>query len=105
MIIVETNDQYVWALSEIDKYFKDEPVKGTPEAERFDSITSAVAAYEVKHFPVQFEKEKLDKCIAAYGYVWDNWNKNGKPYPIDSSNADQVRRAAVIAAIAEWETK
>ena len=49
---IRTEDDYDWALAEIEQYFKHEPEPGTPEAERFEVIASLIAAYEAEHWPI-----------------------------------------------------
>jgi HTH-type transcriptional regulator/antitoxin HigA len=43
---------YDAALSEIERYFDDEPKPGTPEADRFDLLTLVIEDYERKHWPI-----------------------------------------------------
>ena len=43
---------YDWALREIERYFENEPRRGSPEADRFDVLTDLIEAYEAKHWPV-----------------------------------------------------
>jgi hypothetical protein len=38
---------------------------------------------------------ELDAAIAAYNAVWEGWSE-----PIDAGNVDEVRRAAMTAALA-----
>ncbi|ORE90239.1 hypothetical protein [Aurantimonas sp. 22II-16-19i] len=44
---------YDWALAEIEHYFRDEPERGTPEAGRFDVLSSLIEAYEAKVWPIE----------------------------------------------------
>jgi HTH-type transcriptional regulator/antitoxin HigA len=50
---IRTEADYDWALSEIEPYFEDEPVPGTPEAERFDILAALIEVYEAKHWPIE----------------------------------------------------
>ena len=49
---IHTEDDYDWALAEIEQYFEHEPEPGTPEAERFEVLASLIAAYEAEHWPI-----------------------------------------------------
>ncbi|MDQ2078895.1 transcriptional regulator [Xanthobacteraceae bacterium Astr-EGSB] len=49
---IETKAEYEAALDEIERYFDKEPAPGTPEAERFDELARAIAAYEAEHWAV-----------------------------------------------------
>ena len=37
---IKDEDDYGWALSEIERYFDDEPDPGTAEADRFDVLAA-----------------------------------------------------------------
>jgi HTH-type transcriptional regulator/antitoxin HigA len=50
---VRNEQDYDWALREIERYFTHEPQKGTPDAERFDVLASLIEAYEAKHWPIE----------------------------------------------------
>ena len=49
---IRTEEDYDWALSEIAPYFDDIPEKGSSEADRFDVLADLIAAYEIKHHPI-----------------------------------------------------
>ncbi|MDV2984567.1 UNVERIFIED_CONTAM: XRE family transcriptional regulator [Methylobacteriaceae bacterium AG10] len=49
---IRNDDDLTWALREIEPYFDHEPEIGTPEAERFDVLTTLIEAYESKHHPI-----------------------------------------------------
>jgi HTH-type transcriptional regulator/antitoxin HigA len=49
---IRTDIEYKAALAEIEKYFADEPKKGTAEADRFDLPTLLIEAYEEQHHPI-----------------------------------------------------
>jgi len=49
---IKTQDDYEWALVEIEKYFNNQPQLGTPEADRFDVLSILIEAYEADHFPI-----------------------------------------------------
>ncbi|MEE4238178.1 MAG: hypothetical protein V2I51_15765 [Anderseniella sp.] len=48
-VTIETDADYERALAEIAPWFDNVPEPGTPEAERFDTLASLIAAYEAKH--------------------------------------------------------
>ncbi len=50
---IRNEADYDWALSEIERYFLNEPQLGTPEAERFDVLAALIEAYEAKHWPIE----------------------------------------------------
>lgn len=41
-----------WALREVARYFDREPAEGTPEADRFEVLTTLIEAYESRHHPI-----------------------------------------------------
>jgi HTH-type transcriptional regulator/antitoxin HigA len=50
---IRNEDDYNWALSEIEAYFDHEPPRGTPEADRFDVLADLIEAYEARHWPIE----------------------------------------------------
>jgi HTH-type transcriptional regulator / antitoxin HigA len=42
----------IWALKEIEAYFKNVPVPGTEAADRFDALSALVEKFEDANFPV-----------------------------------------------------
>jgi len=46
---IETEEQYNWALQEIDKVWNAEP--GTAEDDRLNELVNMVVAYEEEKFP------------------------------------------------------
>jgi len=50
---IHNEEDYNWALREIERYFENEPAKGTEEAARFDVLSTLIGAYEDKHWPVE----------------------------------------------------
>ena len=50
---LRTEQDYDWALAEIERYFIDEPAIGIPESDRFDVLSDLIAAYEAKHWPIE----------------------------------------------------
>jgi len=45
---LHNDDDYAWALNEIEQYFENEPEPGTPEGDRFDVLATLIEAYENK---------------------------------------------------------
>lgn len=50
---LRTEEDYDWALQEIEQYFLEEPAPGTPEADRFDALSDLIEAYEAKVWPIE----------------------------------------------------
>jgi len=50
---IRTEGDYNWALSEIEKYFDNEPKPGTKDSDRFDVLADLIDAYEAKHWVYQ----------------------------------------------------
>jgi HTH-type transcriptional regulator/antitoxin HigA len=49
---LRTEADYDWALSEIETYFRKEPVHGTPQADKFDVLAALISEYERRHWPI-----------------------------------------------------
>jgi HTH-type transcriptional regulator/antitoxin HigA len=41
------------ALNEIERYFENEPKRGTPEADRFDLLALIIEDYERRRWPIE----------------------------------------------------
>jgi HTH-type transcriptional regulator/antitoxin HigA len=50
---LNTDEDYRWALQEIEQYFDHEPPRGSPEAARFDVLATLIEAYEAKEWPIE----------------------------------------------------
>lgn len=50
---IRTEADYRWALDEIEQYFDNEPVRGTPEADRFEVLADLIEAYESRHWSIE----------------------------------------------------
>ncbi|HYD69646.1 XRE family transcriptional regulator, partial [Azospirillum sp.] len=50
---LKTEADYDRALTEIERYFENEPEPGTPEADRFDMLALVIGDYEARHWPVE----------------------------------------------------
>ncbi len=49
---IRNEDDYDWALKEIERYFDDEPAQGTSEGDRFDVLSALIEAYEARRWPI-----------------------------------------------------
>ncbi|MCM2503296.1 XRE family transcriptional regulator [Aureimonas altamirensis] len=49
---IHTETDYEWALEEVRQYFEAEPAQGTPEADRFDVLSTLIDAYEAAHWAI-----------------------------------------------------
>lgn len=49
---IRTEDDYNWALAEIEQYFEKEPEAGSEAADRFDVLATLIEAYEDKHYSI-----------------------------------------------------
>ncbi|WP_349643753.1 XRE family transcriptional regulator [Bradyrhizobium sp. CCH5-F6] len=48
------NEQdYDWAIREVSRYFEVEPTPGTPDADRFEVLSSLIKEYEDNHFAIR----------------------------------------------------
>ena len=48
------NEQdYDWASREVSRYFEVEPTPGTPDADRFEVLSSLIKEYEDNHFAIR----------------------------------------------------
>lgn len=50
---IRNEADYEWALAEIEQYFNLEPVRGTPDADRFEVLADLIEAYEARHWPIE----------------------------------------------------
>jgi HTH-type transcriptional regulator/antitoxin HigA len=49
---INRESDYDWALKEIEPYFEKVPRRGSPEADRFDVLSTLIEAYEEKNWPI-----------------------------------------------------
>jgi HTH-type transcriptional regulator / antitoxin HigA len=49
---IRTEADYRWALGEIEAYFDNEPIRGTPEADRFEVLADLIEAYESRNWAI-----------------------------------------------------
>ena len=56
---LRTEQDYDWALAEIEQYFDHVPEPGTPAADRFDVLADLIDNYENRHWPIE-DAEPID---------------------------------------------
>lgn len=49
---LRTEQDYEWALAQMEPYFDREPEPGTPESDRFLVLADLISAYEARHWPI-----------------------------------------------------
>jgi len=49
---IRNEQDYDWALKQVEQYFENEPNLGTAEADRFDVLSTLIEAYEAKHWAI-----------------------------------------------------
>jgi len=50
---IHSEADYDAALADIEQYFDTEPVRGTPEADRFEILLALIGAYEREHWAIE----------------------------------------------------
>jgi HTH-type transcriptional regulator/antitoxin HigA len=67
---IRTEADYDAALAAIEPYFENEPVPGTPEADRFDILAALIGAYENEHWRIEAPTpvEAIREVMAIRGY-------------------------------------
>lgn len=50
---IRNDEDLEWAIGEVARYFEHEPTPGSPDAERFDVLSTLIEAYEDKHYPIE----------------------------------------------------
>jgi HTH-type transcriptional regulator/antitoxin HigA len=50
---IMTEADYDWALTEVTRYFENEPPLGSPEGNRFQVLLGLIESYEAKHWPIE----------------------------------------------------
>ncbi|HWY16407.1 MAG TPA: helix-turn-helix domain-containing protein [Rhizomicrobium sp.] len=50
---IRTEADYDWALREIERYFVNEPRRGSKAAARFDILAALIESYEVRHWQIE----------------------------------------------------
>jgi HTH-type transcriptional regulator / antitoxin HigA len=54
--LIETGADYDWAITEITRYFENEPEVGSADGRRFDVLAALIEGYEDKHYPIEARK-------------------------------------------------
>jgi HTH-type transcriptional regulator/antitoxin HigA len=49
---IRNEQDYDWALKEVEQYFETEPALSSPEADRFEVLSTLIEAYEAKHWAI-----------------------------------------------------
>lgn len=49
---LRTEQDYDWALAEIERYFDAQPEVGSPDGDRFEVLATLIEAYEDRHYPI-----------------------------------------------------
>lgn len=49
---IRSEADHAWGLAQLEHYFRSEPQRGTPDADRFEVLLNLVEHYELKHHPV-----------------------------------------------------
>lgn len=62
---IRNDDDLAWALAEVEHYFDNEPALGSPEADRFDLLSTLIEAYEDAYHPIP----DLDPVEAIRAYM------------------------------------
>lgn len=47
---IHSEEDLTWALNEVAHYFERQPVPGSPDADRFEVLTTLIETYENKHW-------------------------------------------------------
>lgn len=50
---IKTEKDYEWALSEVARYFENQPAVGSADGDRFDVLSTLIEAYENEHYPIR----------------------------------------------------
>ena len=50
---IKTEEDYNWALAEVEAYFDDEPDVGSEAGNRFEILVTLIAAYEDQHYKIE----------------------------------------------------
>lgn len=64
---IKTDEDYRWALAEVEQYFDKEPDVGSAEGNRFDVLSDLIELYENRHFPI----EAVDPVDALTAFMTD----------------------------------
>ena len=66
---IRNEADYEWALAEVEKYFNQPPLEGTPDADRFDVLFTLLEAYEEESWPIEPATPVmvLEEYLASHG--------------------------------------
>lgn len=75
---IHTEADYEWALKEVEQYFDNVPASNTPEADRFDVLSTLIAKYDADRFAIpnadpievlEFAMESMGKTQTELGHL------------------------------------
>lgn len=81
---IRSEEDLTWALAEIERYFEREPKPGTPEADRFDVLSTLIEAYENQHWaidagdPVETVKAVMEARGLSQAELATLWNSRSR---------------------------
>lgn len=52
-MVIHSEQEYEAALAEADTYFESNPLKASPEGQRFEEVIQALVKYEDEHYPIR----------------------------------------------------
>lgn len=62
---IRSEADYDAALAEVDRYFENEPERGTPEADRFEILLALIGAYERQHWRIDPPNDAVSAITAV----------------------------------------
>lgn len=65
---IHTAQDHEWALAEVARYFDNEPEVGSEDGNRFEILSTLIADYERRHFPMP----KIDPIDALRAFIEDS---------------------------------
>jgi HTH-type transcriptional regulator/antitoxin HigA len=103
---IRNEDDYDWALAEIECYFDAAPEPGSPDADRFDVLTDLIEAYENRHWPI----DALDPVDALVCFMKDTGRSQAELARLlgSASRASEIlnrKRALTVAMIHRLSTE
>lgn len=70
---IRNDGDLAWAIATVARYFDNPPALGTPEADRFDILSTLIESYEEKHYtigtpePVELIKAHMEMTGRSQG--------------------------------------
>ncbi len=58
--LIRDEPDYDAALEEVEQYFKNEPLRGTPEGDRFEILLTLISVYEQEHWRIDPPDDRVD---------------------------------------------